>query len=232
MLSESITEYISLNIFREAFGEKQARKFLGLQRSRYLNGRTNQSGKELPLYRVKASDQFMFYGKGTMAFHAIAHLIGEKEMNHILGNFLDVYRFKGPPYPLSIDFLDYLKSETPDSLQSLIEDHFEKVIIYEGKIEDAEMRELASGYELDIALNLKKEEQLDIGQFEELPINELVEIGIYDENEDLIRLERFWMKAGEKQLTLELDRKPAKVVLDPNLLQIDRDRRDNEFEVE
>lgn len=232
MLSESITEYISLNIYREAFGEKQARKFLGLQRSRYLNGRTNQSGKELPLYRVKASDQFMFYGKGTMAFHAIAHLIGEKEMNRILGNFLDVYRFKGPPYPLSIDFLSYLKEETPDSFSYLIEDYFEKVIIYEGKIEEAEMRTLESGYELDIALSLKKEEQLDIGQYEELPIDDLVEIGIYDENEDLVRLERFWMKAGEKQMTFKLGQKPAKVVLDPNLLQIDRDLRDNEFEVE
>ena len=232
MFSGIPTEYISLNIYRQAFGEKQARKFLGLQRSRYLNGRTNQSGKELPLYRVKASDQFMFYGKGTMAFHAISHLIGEKEMNRILGNFLDVYRFKGPPYPLSIDFIDYLKEETPDSLQSLIEDHFEKVIIYEGKIEDAEMRELGLGYELDIALSLKKEEHLDIGQYEELPVNDLVEIGIYDENEELIQVKRFWMKAGEKQLTFKLDRKPAKVVLDPNLLQIDRDLRDNEFEVE
>ncbi|MEL6254713.1 MAG: hypothetical protein AAFR87_22065 [Bacteroidota bacterium] len=232
MLTESITEYISLNIFRIAFGKEQARKFLGLQRSRYLNGRANNSEKELPLYRVKASDQFMFYGKGTMAFHAIAYLIGEREMNRILGNFLDVYRFKGPPYPLSIDFLAYLKKETPDSLKTLIEDYFEKVILYEGKIEQVEIQELNSGYELKVSLALKKEEHLDIGQYKKLPIHDLVEIGIYDEDDELIRLERFWMNGARQSLILKLDRKASKVVLDPNLLQIDRDLRDNEFKLE
>ncbi|MDW3652326.1 MAG: hypothetical protein R8P61_34940 [Bacteroidia bacterium] len=232
MLSESTTEYISLNIFRKAFGEKQARKFLGLQRSRYLNGRANLSSRELPLYRVKASDQFMFYGKGTMAFHALAYLIGEEEMNRILGNFLDVYRFKGPPYPLSIDFLSYLKEESPDSLNYLIEDYFEKVILHDGKIEHAEMRQQGSGYELEVELSLKKEEHLDIGQYEELPLDDLVEIGIYDAKDELIRLERFWMKEGRKSLKFNLEKQAAKVVLDPNLLQIDRDLRDNSIEVE
>ncbi|MBK8652617.1 MAG: hypothetical protein IPN20_01495 [Haliscomenobacter sp.] len=48
MLTESIAEYISLRIYERYFGQEKALHFLSLQRKRYLEGRTTETGKENP----------------------------------------------------------------------------------------------------------------------------------------------------------------------------------------
>src|SRR6056297_3028423 len=49
MLTESITEYITLSIYTEHFGEAAAKRFLNAQYRRYNRGRKKENGKEPPL---------------------------------------------------------------------------------------------------------------------------------------------------------------------------------------
>ena len=58
-------------------------------------------------------------------------------------------------------------------------------------------------------------------------------MGIYtaDDNgeESLIRLEKYNIKEEQKVIELMVSKKPIKVVLDPHLLLIDKDLKDNEL---
>ena len=65
MLTESIAEYISLRIYERYFGQEKALHFLSLQRKRYLEGRTTETGKENPLYLVQPEQEYIAYGKGA-----------------------------------------------------------------------------------------------------------------------------------------------------------------------
>ena len=64
--------------------------------------------------------------------------LGEDAVNRALQRFLAEWRFKGPPYPRSIDLINEYRKEakTPEE-QQLITDLFEKITIYDLKVKDA-----------------------------------------------------------------------------------------------
>jgi ABC-2 type transport system permease protein len=126
MLTESIAEYVTAKVYEKQYGKTSALRFLDIQRNRYREGRANESGKESPLTQVRADQSYIAYGKGALAFYTLSERIGETRLNGALRSFLEKHQFQGPPYPTSLDLLEYLKQATPDSLQYLVRDLFEK----------------------------------------------------------------------------------------------------------
>lgn len=228
MLSESITEYITLNIYRDKYGEEVALQFLKKQRERYLKGRKNEQEKEPPL-SLAGEEQYIFYGKGAMAFNAMRHYLGEQKLNTVLKDFLKDYRLQEePPYPTSLELLKRLKLATPDSLQYVITDFFETVTFYDNKIEKAEVSEIENGkYELKLEFSVRK--YLNGAENENLPLNDFLEMGIYDENGKLLQLKKYKADSEKNKLKIKVNEKPSKVILDPNYLLIDIDMSDNQW---
>ncbi|MBK9631219.1 MAG: hypothetical protein IPO62_09160 [Saprospiraceae bacterium] len=139
MITESITEYITAKIYEKKFGKQSALKFLKIQRTRYLSGRTNETGQEAPLYLVNPEQSYISYGKGAIAFYTLSEYIGEEKLNKALQDYLHKVKFKPAPYTTSLEMLNFLKKATPDHLQYLITDMFEisdkeKTLIYFDKI--------------------------------------------------------------------------------------------------
>ncbi|MBL0288233.1 MAG: hypothetical protein IPQ19_12745 [Bacteroidetes bacterium] len=64
-------------------------------------------------------------GKGLLP-STLSEFIGEEKLNNALKEYLDKVKFQPPPYTTSIEMLAYLKKSSPDSLQNLITDMFEK----------------------------------------------------------------------------------------------------------
>jgi len=225
MLTESITEYITLKIYEQKFGKKRALQFLNKQRLRYLKGRTRETQIESLLYLVKAEQDYISYGKGALAFNAIANVLGETKLNEILQTFLIDFPSNEMKYPTTLDFLERLKRETPNEYQYLITDWFEKSVFYDLEIKEASLKEMGNTTEVSLDFTMKKQN----GESEVLIINDLVEIGFYDENDTLIELKRVWVKEFENKMHFSLPIKPAKIVLDPNFLGIDKDVKNNVF---
>jgi len=123
MLTESITEYLTLCIYREHFGEKLADKFLETQHKRYHRGRKNEQGEEPPLNKVLAHQEYIAYGKGAIAFNGIANSIGRDKLNSILKNYLLKYKSQFNYYPTTNDFIQLLKKNTNKEDHHLI-DHW------------------------------------------------------------------------------------------------------------
>jgi aminopeptidase N len=60
--------------------------------------------------------------------------LGENAVNRALRTVLDKYKFKGAPYPRSLDLIQALRAEvkTPEQ-QALITDLFERITLYDLK---------------------------------------------------------------------------------------------------
>ena len=121
MLSESITEYITLCIYREKLGDQLANSFLETQFKRYTNGKKKEKGTESPLYLVQEHQQYIAYGKGTIALNEIRKIIGEDKLKQVLSLFLNKYREDTNEYPTSLDFISLLKNEVSIAHHTMID---------------------------------------------------------------------------------------------------------------
>ncbi len=230
MLSESITEYITLKIYQQRFGMKQALHFTKKQRERYLKGRTQAKDKETPLALVAPNAQHIAYGKGALVLNALSYFIGEKKMNSVLRRYLEKYKALSPPYPTSLELIKRLKEVTPDSLHYFVKDGFEDVVFYKNALIGVELGDLRDDtYEVIIDLETSK---YSVNSPESpLALKDYLEIGFYNAKDELIALKMFKATAKTSQIKTSLEQKPEKIVLDPHYLLIEKEVTDNIWEL-
>ncbi|MCB0621290.1 MAG: hypothetical protein KDC41_21845 [Saprospiraceae bacterium] len=229
MLTESIAEYLSLNIYAQQYGPEQAIRFLEKQRERYLQGSVARQRTAPPLMLVGQDQEYLAYGKGALAFHALAHYLGEDILNAELRNFLIENQFQGAPYPTSTDLVERLRRAAPDSLKYLIVDLFETVTFHSAAIEAATVVENGEGtFDVDLQFRFQKSsERGDRNQ--DRPLADYLEIGFYDRSGRLLETRRVKVTNPVSRFHLTLEREPVKLMLDPELLLLERDREDNQF---
>jgi ABC-2 type transport system permease protein len=121
MLTESITEYLTLCIYREHLGEAFSDNFLNLQRNRYNRGLKREEANERPLNKVLSHQEYIAYGKGAIAFNTISKSIGKDRFNSILQRYLLKYKSQVNYYPTSNNFIQLLKSNTDKKEHQLID---------------------------------------------------------------------------------------------------------------
>ncbi len=104
---------------------------------------------------------------------------------------------------------------------------FETITFYDNKIESATSRQTADGsYDLNLLFSIQKTR----GQEEQLfPLNDYIDIGIYDKTDQLLHLKRHKVTMASNQFNIQLKQPAAKVILDPNLLLIDKNQEDNVY---
>lgn len=229
LLSEAFAQYTSLMCMKEKYGKDKMGRFLGYELDSYLMGRSNESKKELPIYLVE-NQQYIHYNKGSLVMYSIQDLIGEDKVNTALGNFCKNYAFKNPPYPVSTDFLPYIYAQVPDSLQNNAKDLFEKIVLLDFGIKDMKINPIKDNkYQIILNTENKKVEADSLGKENEVNLKEYVDIAIYEKDkEQPIKVEKVRIQQKNQQITLISDVKPEKVVLDPYRQLIDRNRDNNE----
>lgn len=228
MLTESITEYLSLQIYKNVWGDQAARRFLALQHQRYQRGRkTFAKAEEPPLLQVKAGQESIAYGKGTIALNALAHHLGQDHFNKFLSDFFQRYRYRGGDYPLAQDFLQALKNRTPDSLQYLVDDLLTRVVGYENRITGAQTGEFpGGGFRTAIYLSIKKDVR---GSPTAINEEETLEITLMDSTGKKRKTIRFSPLENPDSLVVISDFSPEQIVLDPNMLTTDRNREQHTY---
>ncbi|MEQ9165489.1 MAG: M1 family aminopeptidase [Fulvivirga sp.] len=222
MLTESITEYISLRIYEKEFGHEKALHFLSMQRQRYLKGRTKDGGKESPLNLVRADQEYIAYGKGAMAFNTLQYYVGEEKLNKVLYDFLLEYRFRTDQYPTSLDLIAYLKSSLTHQFHYIIYDMMETVTFYENKISD--IKELPNN-QLEINYSIQR---MDSSPENEQDATEVfLTFGQYDADGNLLHLEKVKARKGENRTTFYKKEGATSILLDPFLHFIEMNIENN-----
>ncbi len=227
MLIESFAQYAALMVMKAKVGDAKMRKFLAYELDRYLQGRAFEQKKELPLARVE-NQAYIHYNKGSLVMYALADYLGEARLNQVIREFRDEHAFKGPPYPSTTQFLTKLRAATPPEMKYVIEDLFERIVIYDNRALSATARPLPNGqFEVTVKVAAKKRVADELGKEQDLPLADLIDIGVVDDKGEPIALQRQRIDREESSFTLVVSAKPAKAGIDPMNKLIDRKPDDN-----
>ncbi|MEQ9423461.1 MAG: M1 family aminopeptidase [Cyclobacteriaceae bacterium] len=233
MIVESLSQYSALMVMKQEYPQEHMQEFLKEELNRYLRGRSREDKRENPLAKVE-NQQYIRYGKGAVIMYALQDYIGEDSVNAALRRYVrDWSDFdKNGRYSTTEDLLGYFREVTSDSLAYLIDDMFEKIVLFENKAEDALYEEKDNGkYEIELTVSTKKFEADSLGNTYELPLIDWVDIGVYGENEDgddkLLYLKKHKMDQHEKTFMIEVEEEPSKAGIDPLIKLIDRNPDDN-----
>ncbi|MGB0389987.1 MAG: ABC transporter permease/M1 family aminopeptidase, partial [Salibacteraceae bacterium] len=229
MLTESFAEYSSLMVMKQKSDPMKMTEFLKYDFNRYLRGRSREEEREQPLYKVE-NQTYIHYGKGSVVLYALQEYIGEATVNAALKEFLDSNKYKAPPYPTSLDFLACLEPRVPDSLKYLIKDWFKEITLYDFRLKEANYSKISENdFEVNIEFEAHKYYADTLGNEIEQPLTEWVDIGVMTPEDDkkLLFVTRIPVTELNNKITLNVESKPGKVVIDPKRLLIERVTKDN-----
>jgi ABC-2 type transport system permease protein len=255
MLSESISEYVSLKVLEHQHGKNKMRLFLKEALDGYLMQRTLERKRENALM-YNDGQGYIHYQKGSMVFYALSDYIGEENLNNALKKYLEKVQFQEPPYTTSIEMVEVIKEATPDSLQYLIKDMFETITLYRNRIIDAKTTELENGkFQVDIEFEVSKYRNDEKGKryygekvgdtlsyktakmkkaILSVPLADYIDIGVFTEEEidgkkqeTALYLKKHKITGINNKITLIVDEKPTEVGVDPYNKLIDTQSDDN-----
>ncbi len=163
--------------------------------------------------------------------------MGEEAVNRALRKLIDNHAYQYAPYTTSVDLIRYLREEaTTQEQQDLITDMFERIVLFDLKVEETTISETADGrFEVEIKIAAKNFEADGDGVETEVPLDLSIDIGAFEKNPDEakpgeepeIYLEKHRITQQETVITLLLDEKPTHVGIDPYNKLVDRNSEDN-----
>jgi hypothetical protein len=228
VLSETLSQYSAQMVMKKLRGKDYMRRYLQYELDRYLEGREDT---DPPLARVAGEDH-VTYRKGALVMYLLQERLGEDAVNRALRRLLERYRFKGAPYPRSLDFVAELRAEARTAeAQTLITDLFERITIYDLKVsQPMAVRRPDGKWDVTVPVEAKK-----FYDSTETPLAERIEIGLFTaepgrdafDQSNVILMERHLIRSGRQLFTFVSDRKPTYAGVDPYNLYIDRDTGDN-----
>ncbi|OUR91173.1 hypothetical protein A9Q87_11500 [Flavobacteriales bacterium 34_180_T64] len=260
MLSESLSEYVSLKVLEHQQGKDKMRKFLKKSLDDYLTQRTFEAKREKPLM-YNDGQGYIRYQKGSLVFYALSDYIGEAVLNGALKTYVEKVKFQEAPYTTSIDMVNHIREVTPDSLQYVIKDMFETITLYKNRIVDVSSTELDNGkFQVDIEFNVSKYRNDEKGKrfygenvgdsliykTEKMKKPELsliladyIDIGVFAEEEQEdgkkkeieLYLKKHKITEINNKITIIVDEKPTEVGVDPYNKLIDTNSNDNRREL-
>lgn len=259
MLSESLSEYVSLKVLEHQHGKGKMRTFLKKALDDYLSARTFERKRENALM-YNDGQGYIHYQKGSMVFYALSDYIGEKNLNNALKKYVQKVQFQEPPYTTSIEMVNFIKEATPDSLQYVIKDMFETITLYRNSVKKATSKKLDNGkYQVDIEFEVSKYRNDDQGKIYygnkvgdtltykndkmekpilSVPLKDYIDIGIFTEvevngkkKEIELYLKKHKITQINNKIRIIVDKKPTEVGVDPYNKLIDTQSEDNRIKL-
>jgi aminopeptidase N len=233
-LTESLAKYTELMVLERLRGRDQVRDLLAIELDRYLAGRSREEQRERTL--ANAGDQaYLYYSKAALVFHAIRDLIGERALNSALHRLLDENRQTATA--TTLDLLRELRNVSTPAQFALVDEWFEKIVLYDFKVDAAEVTPLPNGrFSVVAHVTAAKRESAEDGVEHDVPLDEEIDVALFRsggiDSANVIATQRVRIGTGMNSVTFVTSEKPLFVVADPDLLRIDRNRADNVKRVE
>ncbi|HEY0129902.1 MAG TPA: M1 family aminopeptidase, partial [Allosphingosinicella sp.] len=236
MLSETLAQYSALMVMKQLYGDDKIRRFLKYELDSYLRLRGGELVEELPLMRVE-NQQYIHYNKGSLVMYLLQDRLGEAAVNRAIRSVLEKYKFKGAPYPRSIELVEAFRREakSPED-QALITDLFERITVYDLKVGEAKATKRADG-KWDVVVPVEAKKAYADGQGNEKPaaFADRIAIGLFTaapgsgafDRSNVLTMQRQPVKSGRQVFRFVTDRKPTHAGIDPYNFYIDRNSDDN-----
>jgi hypothetical protein len=202
-----------------------------VQSARYAERHRRHGGVDLAVYYHPAHAWNV-----ERMLDALAAALDYYQAN-FLRTLLERYRFRGAPYPRSLDLVAALRAEakTPEE-QALITDLFERVTLYHLQVTGpTAVRRPDGRWNVTVPVEAKKFYADGKGVETETRLAERIEIGLFTaepgrdafDASHVVLLERHPIRSGRQVLRFVTDRRPTYAGIDPYNFYIDRNSADN-----
>jgi ABC-2 type transport system permease protein len=252
MMSESLAEYSALQVMAHKYGRDLMHRFLRHELDGYLRGRAGEVRHEPPLALVQR-EQYVWYQKGGQILYTLADYIGEDKLNLALHNFLMQYQYANAnnqvdannsaqpsvpinhPYPDTRMLVDAIRAQTPPELQYLVDDGFNRIVLYDNKTVTATSQKTPDGkYKVTLDVEARKMQADGNGAETPMPLDDYIEIGVFSGKKDQekpLYLKKEKISEPHKTFVVVVDEKPTLAGIDPYNKLIDRNADDNMIDV-
>ncbi|MGA7316802.1 MAG: M1 family aminopeptidase, partial [Silvibacterium sp.] len=250
MLSETLAQYSAYMVTQQKYGKDYMRKVLRHFLDLYLRGRAGELRREPPLALVQR-EPYVWYEKGGQILYTLADYIGEDKVDDALRNFLMQYRYANAnnqanaantghsaldqPYPDTRMLVDALYAQTPPEFRYLVDDGFNRIVLYDNKAISAVSEKTPEGkYKVRLDVQARKVQADANGAESPMSMADYIEIGVFtgkkDEEKPLyVRREKFISE--RRTFTIVVDQQPTRAGIDPYNKLIDRIPDDNLIDV-
>ncbi|WP_299986396.1 M1 family aminopeptidase [uncultured Pontibacter sp.] len=234
LLSESLAWYAAMGVLEDKYGPEQLQRLQSFLREEYKNPRTRAA---VPL--LQANDWYQNYRKGPFALYALSQYIGKERMNNALRRLIDKKGSGKSPQPTSLDLYRELKSVTPDSLQYLLQDLFEKNTFWELGTKQVVAKQIQpNNWQVMLEIQARKFMVDSIGVETKVPMNDWVEVVVFapakanQSQGEVLYQKKHFINSDKQTISVMVQRKPARAGIDPDNLLIDWELKDNIVEVQ
>lgn len=204
-------------------------KMLSFDHDRYLRGRANTTGVE-PTLLATWDEDYLYYGKGALAFHALREVVGDARMLSVLR---DVVATDGGPSGASSARQLYakLREAAPDAAaRAIIDEWFTQRVIYDLAIDSATSERVGGQTRVVAQLRVQRTVTDSAGEHTAPVTAQRVAVGIFGgtrETPVLRAIVRPMVRDGVAQVDTTVSGAVVAVEVDPQLRVIDRDRSNN-----
>ncbi len=230
-LTESVTKYAETLVLERMHGAAQVRSLRAVELDRYLSGRVGEA--EPPLFEA-ARQPFLFYSKGLLVMGALRDLLGAEALDSALRSLMAAE--SGPTgNATTLDLLKHLDAVAPVSDRPLIDDWMKRVVLYDLAVASAASTRLPDGrYEITVEVRASKILVDEAGREQPIPMDENIDVALItgDSGGPSRQVEKVRLRSGANTLSFVVEREPAVVEIDPEILRIDRNRLDNVWRIE
>ena len=252
MMSETLAQYSAYMVMQQKYGKDYMHTVMKHFLDRYLRGRAGEVRHEPPLALVQR-EQYVWYDKGGQIMYTLADYIGEDKVDLALHNFLMQYRYanannqvdavdsargvtaQDQPYPDTRMLVAALREQTPPEYQYMIDDGFNRIVLYDNKAISATSQKTADG-KFKVTLNVQARKMQSDGNGVETPMQlaDYIEIGVFTgkkDEEKPLYMKKEKITQGNETFTIVVAQQPTRAGIDPYNKLIDRIADDNMIDV-
>ena len=252
MLAETLAQYSAYMVMQQKYGKDYMHRVMRHYLDRYLRGRAGEVRGERPLALVQR-EAYVWYEKGGQIMYSLADYVGEDKINLALHNFLMQYRYanshnqtdavqqesgaaaENQPYPDTRLLIAALREQTPPELQYLIDDGFNRIVLYDNKVLSATSKKTADGkYQVTLNVEARKVQADANGAETPMPLADFIDIGVFSgkkDEEKPLYMEREKITREHETFTIVVDQQPTRAGIDPYNKLIDRIADDNMIDI-
>ncbi|MBS1528527.1 MAG: hypothetical protein JST19_22970, partial [Bacteroidetes bacterium] len=238
VIPEGLANYDGLVMNEKKYGKANMRDIVLGQLWYYLFIRRHMDRPEHPV--IKADQWFEWSDKTGTTLYGLRELIGEDSLNKALREFKNVYAFKSNgPFAGASDLYRYLQKYTPDSLRYYLDDTWQKVTLYNNKINTVTVKPTRNKdeYQVDLKLTIDKVWLNDKrGEVSASKMNDYIDIGVFGRDTKdkdgqtkghFVYLKRYKFTHGDHEISFIIKGRAKAVAIDPLGYLVDRNPNDN-----
>ncbi len=215
-LTETLAMYTELMLVKKMYGQERVLDVVAMHQNIYLSARGYTD--EQPLYKTIRDNTHIHYSKGLVTMYQLSVLIGEDIINKALKKLLQKHAYPKPT-PISTDLLSELYAVSDTAFHPKIDDLFKRITTYKFDIKYIKTLEQNKQFIVNLDIEAFKYNEDGKGNQTRVDFNEVIDVGFYFEKEGMQILKCPIVSNNITQQVM-LEKKPVKMVIDPNMLFI------------